>query len=219
MTPVVVFLHAGAHFGRLVLELGVEEAHQIRAVIHREVGMALEYGAHVGVVGVTILAVDRVTRNAVFLDQRGCDIILRRERIGCACGHVRAARLERAQQVAGFGGDVQAGAHLEAFERQVLGEALADFPQHRHLQVGPFDARRAAFGEAEIRDIIFAAGAPGFGHGFTLTGYYSHRILTPSVFSAPSREGPEVRLVLAVEPECASHRLSHMWCLPTGKDR
>ena len=106
------------------------------------------------VIGVAILGVNRVARDAVFLDQRGGDVVLGRERIGGAAQHLGAAGLERAQQIGGLGGDMQAGAQALAAQRLLLGEALADDPQHRHLLVGPFDPAPPGLGESEVAHVM-----------------------------------------------------------------
>ena len=53
----------------------------------------------------------------ILLDQRGGDIVLSRERIRRAAEHFGAARLQRAQQIGGLAGDMQAGAQTLALER------------------------------------------------------------------------------------------------------
>ena len=110
----VVSSIAGAHLGGLLVEFGVQQAHQVGAVVHRDGRMALEHGAQMAVVGVAILAVNRVAGDVVFPDQRGRDVVLGRERIGGAAQHLGAAGLERAQQIGGLGGDMQAGAQALA---------------------------------------------------------------------------------------------------------
>src|SRR5215831_13499703 len=100
-----------------MLVFGMEQAHQVSAVIHRDGWPALEYRAQVTVVGVTILVVNGVGRNLVFLYQRRGNIVLGRERVRRTAEYFRAASLERAQQVGGFAGDVQACAEALALER------------------------------------------------------------------------------------------------------
>ena len=68
----------------------------------------------------------------------------RRRRPGSTAGWRRTAaprprRPERAHQVGGLGGDMQAGGDAQAGQRPFGREALADGGQHRHLAVGPLD--------------------------------------------------------------------------------
>ena len=142
----------------------MQQADEVGAVVHRDGRMALEHRAQMAVIGVAILAMNRVGRDAVFGDQRRRDVVLGRERIARAAEDLRAARLERAQQVGGLAGDVQACAEPLALERLVFGEAFADFPQHRHLPVGPFDSFAAGGGQSEIAHVVL-----GIGHDLLLT--------------------------------------------------
>ena len=93
-------------------------------------------------------------RDAVLLDERRRDVVLGRERVRRAEHDVGAAGLERAHQVRGLGGDVQAGGDAVAGERLLALEALADRGQHRHLPVGPLDPPHALGGERQVLDVV-----------------------------------------------------------------
>ena len=73
-------------------------------------GFSIEHGAQVLVVGLVVLALDREDRDAFVLDQRRGGVVLGRERVRGAQEDLGAAGLERAHEVGGLGGDVQAGA-------------------------------------------------------------------------------------------------------------
>ncbi len=115
------------------------------------------------VIGDVILALDGVGGNLVDVDQRGRHIVLRRERVRGGQNQVRAAFLERARQVAGLGGDVQAGRHADALERFLFLEALADLSQDGHLALRPVYAAAAALGLGVVFDIVIAHGNSLFG--------------------------------------------------------
>ena len=67
---------------------------------------------------------------------------------------VRAAGLERAHQVGGLGGHVQAGGDAVAGERLLPLEALADRLQDRHLPVGPLDPPDALRRQGKIFHVV-----------------------------------------------------------------
>ena len=90
--------------------------------------------------------------------QRGGHGVVGGERVAGAQADVGATRLERDRQVGGLAGDVQAGAEAQARERLLALEALADQPQHRHLQRGPLDEPLALVGQREVGDVVFGAG-------------------------------------------------------------
>ena len=77
---------------------------------------------------------------SIVLDEAGGDVVLRGERIGGAEHELGAAGDERAGEVGGLGGDVEARGHLAAGEGLFLGEALADEREDGHVAVGPQDA-------------------------------------------------------------------------------
>jgi hypothetical protein len=171
-------IHARLHVVGLVGILGVKQADEVGPIVHRDRRTALEHGAQMTVVCVAIFAVNGERRNAVLIDQRGRNVILGRERIRRAREHFGAARLERAEQVGGLAGDMQAGAHALALERQFLCESLAQAAQDRHLLVGPFDSFAAGLGESEIVYVEVAAVAVGAGFRkcFQLSCRRGHRV-------------------------------------------
>ena len=141
-------LGAGDHVAELLAAGGVEDADHVGAVVHRDVRLVVDRRLDVLVVRVVVLALDREGRDAVLVDERGGDVVLRRQRVGGADDDVGATRLKRAHQVRSLGGHVQAGRDPVAGERLLGLEALADRGEHRHLPVGPLDPAYALGGEA-----------------------------------------------------------------------
>ncbi len=82
--------------------------------------------------------------------ERGRDVVLRRQRVRGAQRHARAAGEQRADQIRGLGGDVQAGGDADVRQRLLGVEPGSDLREHRHLLVGPRDPRLALGGEAQV---------------------------------------------------------------------
>ena len=147
-------LGAADDVGERLGELGVDATHHVGAVVHRHVRLEGDRLVDVRVVGVGVLALDRVGADAVVLDQRSGDVVLRGERVARAQHDLGAAGLQGAHEVGGLGGDVQACADAHAVERLLGFEALADAREHRHVGVGPLDARLAGVGECGVLDVV-----------------------------------------------------------------
>ena len=71
-------------FLQQVLALGVQHAHHVGAVVHGEVGAALQRAGDVAVVGLVVLALDGEDADAVVHHQRRRGVILGGERVGGA---------------------------------------------------------------------------------------------------------------------------------------
>ena len=183
-------LGAGDHVAELLASGGMENADHVGAVVHRDVRLVVDRSLDVLVVRVVVLALDRERRDAVLLDQGGCDVILSRERVGRADDHVRSARLERPHQVRRLGRHVQARRDPVAGQRELALEALADRGQHRHLPVGPGDPAHALGGESQILHVI----SLGCGHLSLSSGQRS------SVGGSSGDEKPLVLALLPVHP-------------------
>src|SRR5205823_203185 len=84
------------------------------------------------------------------------DVILCREWIGGAQGHVRPPGLERYGEVRRLGGDMQAGRDLLPLERPFAGESLFQLAEHRHELFGPFGAPATLVGQVDVANIIRA---------------------------------------------------------------
>jgi hypothetical protein len=109
--------------------------------------MRIGDGLEVRVVRVAVLATPGVDGDAVLRDERGSNVILRRQRVAGGEDDLRPAGLERPHQVGGLGRDVETGTDAEAVERPVALEALADETEDRHLSLGPLDAPDALGGQ------------------------------------------------------------------------
>ncbi len=128
-------------------------ADQIGTVVHGDVRLVIEGRGHVFVVSVGILAVDGEDGEAEIVHQAGSHVVLGGKRVGGDQHQVGAAGLQGAAEVSGLGRDVQAGSHAQPGQRLLLGEALADAGQHRHVLVGPEDALLAAGGQFRVRNV------------------------------------------------------------------
>ena len=153
----------GVDLRDLVRALGVEQVHEVAAVVHRQLRMRVGDRPKVRVVRLVVLATPGERRDAVLGDQRGRDVVLGRQRVARGEHDLRAAGLERAHQVGGLGRDVEARADAQAVERPVALEALADQAQDGHLALGPLDPPDALGGQAEVGDVV-GAGCAGGGH-------------------------------------------------------
>ena len=149
ITPVVVS-SVPPSTPQQILALGVQQRHQIRAIIHRDLRLVFGRGQQVRVVDVVVLALDRVDGDAVVAHQGGGHVVLRGKRIGGAEHDRSAAVAQRDHQVGGLGGHVQARGHLDARQRLRLDELLADGLQHGHGLESPLRAPLAHVGQAKI---------------------------------------------------------------------
>ncbi len=122
------------------------------------VRVLVDGGLDVAVVGLVVLAVDRVDLGAVAVDQRRRGVVLGRERVRRAEGDVGAARHQRADEVRRLRRDVQAAGHADALERLLALEALADLSEHGHLAIGPLDPLLAGVGEGDVGDVVVGGG-------------------------------------------------------------
>ena len=135
-------------------EKPVVHADHIGAVVHGDLRRVIDGGGEVLVVGLLILALDGVGGDAVVLHQRGGHVVLRGQRVGCHQHHVGATGLERAGQVGGLRGHVEAGRDAEALEGLLLLEPLADLGEHGHVAIGPLDALATEVGQAEVGHVM-----------------------------------------------------------------
>ena len=104
----------------------------------------------------------------VVVHEGGGDVVLGRQRVGRAQPHLGAAGDQRADQVGGLGGDVQAGGEALAGERLLHGEALADRGEHRHVAVGPEDLAQSCVRQGQVADVVETVG--GGAHRLFLRG-------------------------------------------------
>ncbi len=152
--------HAGSslfrpanHAFQRVGALGVQNRHQVSAIIHRDVRLVIDRRQNVVVVSVVVLALDGEDRNALIAHQAGRNIILRGERIRRAQHNVGSAVAQADRQVRRLRRNVQARRDANAFQRLVLDEFFADNLQHLHGLVRPLNALLAQFGQFQALDI------------------------------------------------------------------
>ena len=138
---------------------GVELVHQVSAIVHGDLRLMVQRRADVRVVGVAVLALDRVRWYPVVRHQGGRHVVLGRERVRRAEDRIGSALGQGPHQVGRLGGDVQAGADAPALERALGGESLADPGKHRHLAIGPFDLEPSGIGQADVGDVVLHFGS------------------------------------------------------------
>ncbi len=126
-------------FGALLVQGG----DQVGSVIHGQVGLVVQGGADVPVVGLVVLALDGKDRDFVLSHQAGGHVILGRERVRGAEHHVGSPGLQGQRQVGRLGGDMQTPRKSHSFERLLFLETLADQPEHWHLLFSPLNSKLA----------------------------------------------------------------------------
>jgi hypothetical protein len=112
----------------------------------------------VAVIGLVVLAVDRVDLRAMAVDERGGHVVLGREGIGGAQRDLAPTREQRPDEVRGLRGDMQAARHPHAVEWALALEPLPDLAQDRHLAVRPLDPLLAGLGERDVSDVVALLG-------------------------------------------------------------
>src|SRR5438132_1600951 len=146
-------LRAAQHAIEHVLPLGMQDAYQVRSIIHRDVRPVIDRRQNVAVISVAVLSLDGEHRNPVIAHQAGRDIILRRKRIRRAQHHISAAIAQADRQIRGFRRYMQAARNTDAFQRLVLNKFLADDLQNLHGLVRPFNPLLAEIGEVQVLDV------------------------------------------------------------------
>ncbi len=168
-------LDPAAYRGREIVEAvqrdHVERAHEVRAVVHRQIGPVGQRRAEVLVVGLVVFALDGVDLDAVGAHQVGRHVVLCGEWVRGAQRDIGPTRLQGDREVRCLGRDVQARRQPSARERPLTGEALLDLAQHRHETLGPVDSAAARLGQGEILDVVVDGGPSSRcrGHGFALS--------------------------------------------------
>ena len=115
----------------------MQRAEQVGAVVERDLRPPLDQRAHVGGVGVGVLAAAAADLD-VAAERRG-HVVLRRQRVGGAqSATVRAAGGQRPTRLAVSAVTCRQAA-TRSRERPLGGEPLADRAQDRHLRVRPLD--------------------------------------------------------------------------------
>ena len=136
-------LGAADDAGERLLPLGVEDRHQVAAVIHRDIRLMVNGRQDVVVVNVVGLTFDSEGGNAVFADQGRGDVILRGKRVRSAHDHVGATLFESDGQVGRFGCDVEARRDANPLQRLPFSKVLANDLKNRHRVGSPLDPHAA----------------------------------------------------------------------------
>ena len=125
-------------------------ATRVGAVVHRHLGLGVEDGVDVAVVGLVVLALDGVGGDVVDGREGRRHGVLRAQRVARAQVRLGAASLEREHEVGRLCGHVQAAAHTDALQRLLPAEPLADQLDDRHLASGPLNQLHALFREGRV---------------------------------------------------------------------
>jgi hypothetical protein len=91
----------------------MEHGDEIRTIIHSDDWGMIQGGMKVLIVGPSILRSDGKDRNLVILDQGGSYVVLGGKRIGGAEDNLGPSGLQRANQVCGLCGHVEASGKTE----------------------------------------------------------------------------------------------------------
>ncbi len=145
-------LGAADDFTQQLGALGMQNSHQVGAVVHGQLRLDVEGGHDMFVIGLIILALDGVGGNAVYGQRRG-DVVLGGQRIGAAQHQVGAAGFQSKARLAVSDGDMETGGDADALERLLFLEALGDEFQDGHFPPGPGDAFLTESGERGVFDI------------------------------------------------------------------
>ena len=140
-----------------VFSLRVDHRDEIGAVVHGQVGLHIEDGVDVPVVGLGVLPLDRVDGNGVVFHEVGGHVVLRAQGVRRAEPHLGPPRLERFHQACRLRRDVEAGPQAKPPEGLFLREAFADERQHRHAPVGPLDGQPARLRQCHVLDVVIHA--------------------------------------------------------------
>ena len=109
--------NGGVQFVPLIQGDEVKGAHQIRTVIHGEVGLVLEGSEDVIVVSGVILSLYGKNRDFIIRHQRRGHVVLGGKGVRRAEDHIGASCLQSLDQSCRFSGDMEAGGKPEALKR------------------------------------------------------------------------------------------------------
>ena len=133
--------------------LRVQYSHQIRAVVHSDVGAEVKRGVDVRVIGIVVLALDGECGDAVFARQRRRHVVLRAQRIARAYRRFSAAVLQREQQIRGLCGHMQTRRDPQPRQRLFFRKSLPNLAQHRHFALSPADPPNALRRQRAVLDV------------------------------------------------------------------
>ena len=140
--------------GELLLPLAMEDTDHIGAVVHRHLRVAIDGSVDVPIVGVVVLAIDRVDLGVVAIHEGRGNVVLGGQGVRGAERHLGATGREGPDEIRGLGCDVQATRHDGPVERALTREPFADLGQHRHLPIRPLDASLPVVRQGDIGDVV-----------------------------------------------------------------
>ena len=114
------------NFGQQLGALRMQGRHQIGTIVHGELGLGVQHGIYVPVVGSVVFAFNSEYRNLVMFNKSGGHVILGAERIRCTQRNRGPSGFQSLHQGGGFSGHVQACSQAYAFEWFFFFKALPD---------------------------------------------------------------------------------------------
>ena len=154
----------------------MRRGYQVGPVVQQEIRLRIQHGVQVPAESAGVFPSFREYGHPVMHDQAGRHVVLRAQGIGRANDGLRAARLDRRDQVGCLGRNVQAHADAQVAKGLIPRESVFYSAQDRHLAGVPCHARRAGLGEIGIPDVRFHG---YFHYGFrrmARQGYYRKQI-------------------------------------------
>ena len=136
-----------------VRAFGVDDGREIGAVVDHHLRRVPDGGANVPIIGLVVLAVDRVRGNPVFRDKGGRNVVLRTQRVAGTQHSVRSSSLQREHQIGRFCRYVGAGHDPDAFQRAFPGEPVTNLRHDVHLARGPRDSSEARRCQGKVLDV------------------------------------------------------------------
>ena len=148
---------------QLLAVVPMRRGNQVGPVVQQEIRLRIQYGVQVPAERAGVFPPFREYGHSVMHDQAGRHVVLRAQGIGCADDGLRAACLDRRDQVGRLGRNVQANADAQVAKGLFPRETVFYRTQDRHLAGVPCHARRAGLGEIGITDVRF--------HGYCHYGF------------------------------------------------
>ena len=137
-------LAAAGHSRQQLGALGVQRVHQVAAVVHDQVGRAVQGAVQMGVVRLPVDARSRADEHPGLTRQRRRDVVLSRQRVRRGEVDPPPAGRDQPDQDGRLRRDVQAGRDRAPGERPLAGVLLPQQPEHRHRPLRPRDPRQPA---------------------------------------------------------------------------
>ena len=132
----------------------MEGGYQVCPVVQGDLGVLLQGGVYMAIVGGVVLSPDGEDGYAVGGHQGGGHAVMGRERVAGAEDQLSAAVPEGQNQVGRLRGHVQAGGDAQPLQRPLAGEPLPDQADDRHLPRRPLDALDPFLGQTQVLHVM-----------------------------------------------------------------